>query len=76
MRSFKVKDYGTELILREITPRERDTILAALRHWQNTMHKADPEIRDIADNENPGSALDVNEIDELCEHINLGDVIR
>jgi len=60
-------------LTREITSRERDTILAALRHWQNTMHLASAEIRDIADNGEIDSALDVNEINELCEYINLGD---
>jgi hypothetical protein len=62
-----------------LAPRERDTILAALRLWQHAEEGTLPlynraldlfeEIKsEIA--EDSGSALSPNEIDALCERIN------
>lgn len=51
-----------------ISGRERDTILAALRHYQASTIISD-DIRDIANNDHD-SPLDEDEIDALCEEIN------
>lgn len=52
-----------------ITPRQRDTILAALRYWQRELPVVlDPELHDIASEH--GMPLTETEIDELCEAIN------
>lgn len=51
-----------------VTDRERDTILAALRHYQASTIIPDA-IRDIANNDHD-NPLDADEIDALCEDIN------
>jgi hypothetical protein len=65
-------------ITQAVTPRERDTILAALRLWQHAIEgtQADMEMLiDIANNDRPAGgreppALSPGEIDALCERIN------
>lgn len=59
----------------EITERERDTILAALRNWQETIlanHFIPTRLYDIAKNDRVGddAMLTIDEIDELCERVN------
>lgn len=52
-----------------VTPRQRDTILAALRYWQRELPVVtDPVLHDIASEH--GMPLTETEIDELCEAIN------
>jgi predicted proteasome-type protease len=53
-----------------VTDRERDTILAALRHYQASTIISDA-IRDIANNDHD-NPLSEDEIDTLCEDINCG----
>lgn len=53
----------------ELDERETGTVIAALRHWQ-TLNDAVRRNSDLA-TEN-GEPLDDDEIDELCERINLG----
>lgn len=62
-------------MLIEIDERERDTILAALRYWQdaNVNHwLINAELVEIAENgrSGDGSSLKDAEIDDLCEMIN------
>lgn len=57
-----------------LNSRERDTILAALRYWQRDGANAPGEIQDIADNGIVNNALDIIEIDELCERLNFGEL--
>ncbi|WP_201274069.1 hypothetical protein [Microvirga brassicacearum] len=56
-----------------IDNRERDTILAALRHYQAdaTVAKVSDEIGELATNGGTQDPLSLDEIDELCERINL-----
>lgn len=65
LRALLVKDGQIALT---VTDRERDTILAALRHYQQSTI-IDPMIRDIANN-NHDDPLSADEIDALCEDIN------
>lgn len=57
--------------------RELGTVLAALRYWQASVEagevssKADHRYGDIAANGGDFKALTVDEIDELCERINV-----
>ena len=57
---------------RKFTQRQIDGILCALRYWQ-----ADgaPDLEQIATNDREGddASLDLEEIDELCEAINMGE---
>lgn len=53
----------------ELEDREIGTILAALRHWQETGNSRDPKWDQFFET---GSALSREEIDRLCEKINLG----
>ncbi len=56
-----------------ISDREFHTTLAALRHYQETVvDRYDPNEDDIATNGGSVAALDVDEIDTLCERINGG----
>lgn len=58
----------------EISPEERDTILAALRLWQDFRegHPADePKLRDIATNDGAHEMLSFAAIDALCERLNV-----
>lgn len=55
----------------EISNREFDTILAALRIWQRLGNEDQPEI-DIATNGGESPNLSVDEIDGLCEELNSG----
>jgi hypothetical protein len=54
-----------------MTTQERDTILAALRYWQNRGSPFQPmeDLEDIATNFHTRPELTVDEIDELCERL-------
>lgn len=52
----------------DLSTRERDTILAALRYWQREGWRSEGHEHDIA-SEN-GDPLDSSEINDLCERIN------
>lgn len=52
-----------------INNRQRDTILAALRNYQGTYHRI--ELTEIATNGGEHTELDAEEIDELCESLNM-----
>jgi hypothetical protein len=56
-----------------LTPREFDTVLAALRFWQARIHQPE-DILEIAENGREGedAALNADEIDDLCERLNCG----
>ena len=68
----------------DLTARERDTVIAALRLWQAwtggdvppILSEEASMILDIADNgrKGDGAALSPAEIDALCEHLNGGRV--
>lgn len=57
-----------------LSPRERDTVLAALRCWQDVFTYGAPRdlegLKDIASNNEQHAPLDLDEIDALCERIN------
>lgn len=53
--------------------RQLATVLAALRHWQATPSEHTMDLNAIATNEDEFAALDLEEIDELCEEINCAD---
>lgn len=54
--------------------RETATILAALRHWQNSPSETvDIHLLDIARNGDRFDALSDDEIDDLCETLNFGE---
>lgn len=59
-----------------IAARELDTILAALRYWQhNNSNDISPFCRQLDEMASEhGPALDAEEIDSLCERLNLGAV--
>lgn len=59
------KDYA-------LTGAERDTVLAALRYWQQAIERQDlpPMLVDIATNGASHECLNSEEIDALCERIN------
>ena len=63
------------MVTTELTQQEVGTILAALRHYQFTLDRAprrlSPEIRDIANDSGTYRELTADEIDDLCEKINL-----
>ncbi len=50
--------------------RERDTVLAALRMWQSRGNRP-LALDEIATNGNEHTSLDAEEIDELCERLNV-----
>jgi hypothetical protein len=52
-----------------VTAREHATILAALRLWQEADEHNRGHLRDIA--EEAGASLSNEEIDSLCDRINL-----
>lgn len=61
-----------------LTDRERDTVLAALRDWEEALLARDfisSRMMAIATNGRTGddAALSADEIDDLCERINLGE---
>lgn len=62
---FKQKKRSVRI---SITDRERATILAAMRLWQEADEHNRGDLRDIA--EAAGVPLSNNEIDFLCERIN------
>ena len=55
----------------ELDSRELGTVLAALRYWQRQGCPDGPELREIA-SDNDMKPLDLEEIDALCERLNLG----
>lgn len=58
----------------ELTDREVSTILAALRYWQSAicgMLPQPPALVVLATDEGRYPSLTVEEIDELCEQINI-----
>jgi hypothetical protein len=55
----------------EFTQREIGTVLAALRQWQDPTPNNDPY--DIATDDGMFEALSEEEIDDLCERINVSD---
>ena len=62
-----------------MTSRELGTVLAALRHYQQSgfgdMCNLPPDLADIAvDGESNRVPLDDDEIDDLCERLNLSAV--
>jgi len=56
----------------QVTDKEFDTILAALRYWQAKWDYVGPDLMDIATAHGP--ALKPKAIDRLCERLNVGDV--
>lgn len=60
----------------EFTDAQRDTILAALRYWQmaGCISRATSELEEIATNGGTHPPLRSDQIDVLCEHINIGAV--
>lgn len=59
----------------QISPEERDTILAALRLWQDDITGTSNDgamLEDIATNGGEHEALGEEAIDALCERINCG----
>jgi hypothetical protein len=57
-----------------LTARELATVLAALRHWQQTLRREHGRVAawpHFEDHE----PLDLHEIDELCERLNGNDVL-
>jgi hypothetical protein len=67
-----VHDFDADNPSIRLDGREKDTVVAALRHWQNTCLTAGPEIWEIARNQRKGEspALNPEEIDDLCERLN------
>lgn len=62
-----------------VTPRQFDTILAALRLWQKNLDAiGDADLMEIAENGRTGddACLAEKEIDDLCEDLNCGGVSR
>jgi hypothetical protein len=64
-----------EQITLTVTQQERDMILAALRLWNDSVNDGSeyltPELIDIATNGEAHAMMDDNEIDALCERINV-----
>lgn len=58
----------------ELDVEEHSTVLAALRFYQvyldTNLGVVPPSVEDIATNGDEHSALDANDIDDLCEKIN------
>ena len=57
----------------QIDDREFHTVLAALRYWQRHGAWQDGAPNDLATNNGDIEALTPNEIDALCERINIGE---
>jgi hypothetical protein len=60
-----------ESAVHELTPEERNHILASLRLWQRTPDYARGAETDIAIDGGHARALTNEEIDELCERLNV-----
>lgn len=58
----------------ELTDTQRDTILAALRYWQmaGCISRAASEFEEVATNGGTHPPLTSDQIDILCEQINIG----
>ena len=56
----------------KLTYREQDTMLAALRYYQEALEagRVPGYILDIADDDGDDDSLDTDEIDDLCERLN------
>lgn len=61
-----------EYVRLDVTRAELNTILAALRNWQQTMDRCEPSpmLTDIATNGGEHGLMPAEEIDGLCERIN------
>lgn len=73
-RPYNKKDAPIERVTLHVTPAERDTILAALRFWKWDIYGESPDnamLGDIATNGGEHEALTGDEIDDLCEAINV-----
>jgi hypothetical protein len=58
-----------------MTKRELSTILAALRYWQREGLWGDPQAElDIASDGGTITPMTPDEIDELCERLNFGEI--
>jgi hypothetical protein len=58
----------------QLNSRQLGTVLAALRLWQQS-RPSNPDLRDIATDFGAFQALDVYEIDELCEDLNFAPTV-
>jgi hypothetical protein len=70
-QEWKEQTAASQVIRAEFTPREWDTVLAALRLWQHdSAHIADGDgaLADMA--QEHGDPLTNEEVDDLCERIN------
>src|SRR4051794_1055540 len=58
----------------KVDERQRDTMLAALRHYEKNYWHVTRQYSDLAENDREGddAALSVEEIDALCMQINVG----
>lgn len=63
-----------------LSPHQIDTILAALRLWQQNLDHQheflDQNLIDIATNNGDHEQLDSTEIDELCENLNFAATVE
>ncbi len=57
----------------QLTERKLATVLAALRHWQTALPEIAEAYADIATDGGRFETLTVDEIDELCMRLNLGE---
>lgn len=57
-----------------LNDREHATVLAALRSWQSQHSAVYAEYDDIATNGGKVEPLTVDEIDRLCERLNMGEI--
>lgn len=60
-----------EFVEAQFTPRERDGVLSALRLWQKTPEETRAYLSDIFTNGGKHDGLTDEEIDALCERINV-----
>lgn len=62
---------------RSLSERETAIILAALRYWQRNVYlsRVESDIREIATNGSKFDAMSDDEVDELCERLNFGEVV-
>lgn len=56
----------------QLSDKQRATILAALRFWQATPSDETEDYNEIATNSGAHDALNLEDIDALCEQINVG----
>jgi hypothetical protein len=58
----------------QLAARELATVLTALRHWQKVLPENAGAYEDIATDGGRFEPLSVDEIDELCMRLNLGEI--